>query len=76
MDNKRIQLKVVRCLQGITKFARYVKREITMSVVFRQTDLTNTISSYTVDIKFISQRQLILYDIEKQQYQGPFEDNA
>lgn len=69
MDNKRIQLKVVRCLQGISL-------KITMSVVFRQTDLTDTISSYTVDIKFISQRQLILYEIEKQQYQGPFEDNA
>lgn len=69
MDNKKIQLKVVRCLQGISQ-------KITMSVVFRQTDLTNTISSYTVDIKFISQQQLILYEIEKQQYQGPFEDNA
>lgn len=69
MDNKRIQLKVVRCLQGISL-------KITMSVVFRQTELTNTISSYTVDIKFISQQQLILYEIEKQQYQGPFEDNA
>lgn len=69
MDNKRIQLKVVRCLQGISL-------KITMSVVFRQTDWTNTISSYTVDIKFISQQQLILYEIEKQQYQGPFEDNA
>ena len=32
MDNKRIQLKVVRCLQGISQ-------KITMSVVFRQTDL-------------------------------------
>ena len=49
-----------------------------MSVVFMQTDdLTNTISSYTVDhIKFIPQRKLTLCDIEGQQCHGPSEGNA